>query len=75
MLKYEDGSEVWLTDILTNDKEAALSRAAQLLEQTKTDENGCMVTDTQGPRKIRFKGRQVAAYRFIFCVLNHSILT
>ena len=75
MVKYEDESEVWLTDLLENRKEAALARAAQLLEVATTDQKGCMVTDTAGPRKIRFNGRQVAAYRFIYCVLNHSVLT
>ena len=27
------------------------------------------------PRKIRFNGRQVAAYRFVYCVLTGSVLT
>jgi hypothetical protein len=55
--------------------EVALARAANLLEVTPTDENGCMVTDTERPRKIRFNGRQVAAYRFVYCVLTGSVLT
>ena len=66
---------VRLQDLLDNRKEVALARAANLLELTPTDENGCMVTDTERRCKIRFNGRQVAAYRFVYCVLTGSVLT
>jgi hypothetical protein len=29
-----------------------------------------MVTPTATPRKVRFKGQQMAAYRFVFCVTD-----
>ena len=31
---------------------------------------GCIETPTLDPRKVRFLGRQLPAYRFIFCVLS-----
>lgn len=34
---------------------------------------GCIETPTLGARKLRFKGRQVAAYRFVFCILNEVL--
>ena len=71
----EDASEVWLQDLLDNHKEKALARAAHLLKDTTTDENGCRVTDTERPRKVWFRGRQVAAYRFVYCVLTGAVLT
>ena len=32
-------------------------------------DTGCIETPTLGARKVRFKGRQMPAYRFIFCIL------
>ncbi len=34
-----------------------------------------MVTDTERRRKIRFNGRQVAACRFVYCLVTGSVLT
>ena len=70
-----DDGEDWMQDILDNHKEEARSRVYSLLEQTITEESGCMVTPTKARRKTRFRGRQTAAYRFIFCVLNEEALT
>jgi len=30
---------------------------------------------TRTPRKTRFHGRQVAAYRFVYCVLNQEVVS
>lgn len=71
---YEDESEAWLRDIMENHYEEALSRVSSFVQQASADEKGCLVSDTEVPRKIRFRGRQVAAYRFIYCVLNRATL-
>ena len=72
---YEDECEVWLRDIMENHEEEALSRVSALLGQTIKNEDGCWVSDTQTPRKVRFRGRQVAAYRLVYCVLNRAIVS
>jgi hypothetical protein len=74
VFKFEDASEEWLRDSLENHEEEALARVSKLLALTTKDENGCLVTDTKASRKIRFRGRQVAAYRFIYCILNKTVL-
>ncbi len=74
-LVYEDDSEIWFRDILTNHVEEARERAFAALENSRQDENGCRVTDTEAIRKIRFRGRQLPAYRFIYCILNSEIVS
>ena len=69
-LFYEDESEAWLRDVIENHYEEARERALSLLEKTVRDENGCMVTDTAEPRKVRFRCRQLYGYRFVHCVLE-----
>ncbi len=64
-----DDCEIWLQDIMDTHYEEALSRANSVLSQTTEDENGCWVTSTQGRPKTRFKGRQVASARFVYCVV------
>ena len=43
---YQDDSEVWLTDIMENHYEEALSRVDSLLAGTMVDEHGCWVRAT-----------------------------
>lgn len=43
----------------------------RLLADTELSDSGCLVTATTKPRKVRFRGGQDRAYRFIFCVANH----
>ncbi|SDJ39010.1 HNH endonuclease [Lutimaribacter saemankumensis] len=69
----EDDSEVWFRDVIENHLEEARQRALSLTEDAREDDRGCLVTDTEKPRKVRFRGRQVDAYRFIYCVLNQAI--
>ena len=71
---YEDESEVWLRDIMENHYEEARQRALSLLAETSIDRNGCKVTDTVAPRKVRFRGRKIRAYRFILCVLERAVV-
>ncbi|WP_394805092.1 HNH endonuclease family protein [Sulfitobacter dubius] len=41
-----------------------------LLREAELNEDGCVVTGTVQPRKLRFNGRQDRAYRFVYCVRN-----
>ena len=66
-------SEAWYERILKENHEEARRRALSLLDQTRTDENGCRVTETRQPRKVRFRGGQDRAYRFVFYVLNGRV--
>ncbi len=68
-----DESESWLADMLANHYEQARSRTHSLLEKGLIQDTGCIETDTLGAKKTRFRGRQVAACRFIFCVLNQTV--
>ena len=70
---YQDDPEVWLTDILGNHYEEARARALALRQQGGPNENGCIESNTAGRRRTRFRGRQVAAYRLIYCVLNQRV--
>jgi len=72
-LTLQDDSELWLEELLNNHYEEARSRAASLLDEGRVTDTGCIVTDTSKPRKVRFHRRQVAAYRFIYCVLNQVV--
>ncbi len=44
------------------------------MDDTEEQTTGCLTTPTQGPRKTRFRGRQVAVYRFVYCVLNREVI-
>ena len=62
-------NEAWLDDILENHYEEALSRANSLLAEAVLNERtGCLETLTREPRKVRFRGSQLTAYRFVYCV-------
>ena len=70
---YEDDSEARLREVIENHLEEAKPLASSLIQEAREDENGCRVTDTAKPRKVRFRGYQWEAYRFIYCVLNEVI--
>lgn len=67
---YLDTSLERWTVIHANHKEEARQRALSLIAAGTTTDTGCIVTPTQAVRKVRFKGAQYQAYRFIYCVLN-----
>ncbi len=72
---YQEEIEAWMDDILENHYEEALERANSLLQEVEQDPaTGCLRTPTQEPRKVRFRGRQLEAYRFIFCMANRVAL-
>lgn len=56
--------------VMATDLEDARSRAFYLIAEGTKTEAGCIETPTLDARKVRFKGRQMAAYRFVFCILN-----
>lgn len=68
--EYADQSQQWFAVILSLHLEEARSRAFSLVAEGRVAETGCIETPTIDARKVRFKGRQMPAYRFIFCILN-----
>ena len=75
VFEYRDDSEVWLNDLMENHYEEALSRVDSLLAGTTRDENGCWVRPTARRPKMKFRGRQVSAARFVYCVLNREVIS
>ena len=69
-IRVRDRSQVWYERLLNQHQDAAVAKVAELLADTEQDDNGCMVTDTNQPRKVRFLGGQDRAYRFVFCIRN-----
>jgi hypothetical protein len=67
---YADESQQWFEQVFANNLQEARSRAFTLVEDGVAAETGCIETPTLGARKVRFRGRQMPAYRFIYCVLN-----
>jgi hypothetical protein len=70
---YADESQQWFEHVIAHHLEEARSRAFTLVEQGMLTETGCIATPTLGARKVRFKGRQMPAYRFICCILNEVV--
>lgn len=70
---YADESQQWFEYVIANYLEEARSRAFSLVEEGTVTETGCIETPTIGPRKVRFRGRQMPAYRFVFCILNEVV--
>lgn len=68
--EYADQSQQWFAVILLSHLEEARSRAFSLVSEGRIAETGCIETPTIDARKVRFMGRQMPAYRFIFCILN-----
>lgn len=69
---YLDPSQERWQNIHTNHKEEARQLAEALIARGTRTDTGCIVTDTTAIRKVRFKGNQYAAYRFIYCTLNDA---
>ncbi len=70
---YADESQQWFEYIVAQNLEKARSRAFTLVAEGVEAETSCIETPTLGARKVRFMGRQMPAYRFIFCVLNDVV--
>jgi hypothetical protein len=68
--EYEDASQQWFGVVFRDHLEEARSRASTLLDEGVRVETGCIETPTQDARRVRFRGRQLHAYRFVFCVLH-----
>lgn len=65
---FREGLQAWYADLIANHLEQAEARVAECLAATVPDENGCWVTPTVGPRKVRFRGGQDRLYRFVYCI-------
>ncbi len=72
---YRDQSEERWDDILANHNEEARQRAFSLIADGIKTDTGCIVTDTEAIRKVRFRSHQHNAYRFIYCALNEVWLS
>ncbi|GGB87410.1 hypothetical protein GCM10011363_00050 [Marivita lacus] len=70
ILVFEDESEAWFGEVISDHLEEAQARAFSIIEAARKEDNGCLTTATVRPSKLRFLGRQVEAYRFIYCVVN-----
>ena len=66
-------TEDWWHTVHDQHYEEALSRANSLLADTVETEGGCLLTATETPRKLRFRGRQVRAYCFVHHVATQTI--
>ena len=70
IFRLRDPLEAWYEDIFDHHHDEALGVVREQLRKTVEDENGCFVTPTAKPRKLRYRGHQDRAYRFVYCVLN-----
>lgn len=70
-----DRLQQWYADLIANHYEEALQQVEEILDATEEDENGCRITPTAAPRKLRFRGEQDRAYRFAYCILNSLAAT
>jgi hypothetical protein len=68
----DDSEQRWM-DILENHADEAETLANRLVREGTPTAEGCIVTDTATVKKVRFKGEQYAAYRFIFCTMNQEV--
>ena len=65
-----DAVEEWYETILAKASDEADEVVRSILAATQRNENGCLVTPTKTPRKVRFQGGQDRAYRFVYCISN-----
>ena len=70
-----DRSQEWYADLLANHIDEAKSLLQKVLESADYDANGCLVTPTKSPRKVRLLGGQDRAYRFVYCLTHQTTLT
>ncbi|MBB5723215.1 hypothetical protein FHS72_002852 [Loktanella ponticola] len=67
----KDQSLLWYEEILESHLAEAEQKVDELLADTTVDDNGCKVTDTKGPRRVRFNGKSDRAYRFVLAVRSN----
>lgn len=65
---YREPHEAWYQHLIDHHLAEADALVAAQLALTLTDENGCWVTPTVGPRKVRFRGMQDRLYRVVYCI-------
>jgi len=71
--EYADPSQQWFEAIFEGHLEEARSRAFSLVATGALMDTGCIETPMIDARRVRFRGKQMPAYRFIFCVLNEVV--
>jgi hypothetical protein len=67
-------AERWLDEVIRNHHEEALQRVSTLLQEATETPEGCLVTSGPSRRKVRFRGFQTRAYRFIYAVTRREVL-
>lgn len=67
---FMEPQQEWYSELIAHHLEEAEVRIADGLAATSRDANGCWVTPTKGPRKLRFRGGQDRLYRFVYCIRN-----
>ena len=67
---FMEPRQEWYAGLIAHHLEQAEVRVSACLAATVHDENGCWVMPTVGPRKVRFRGGQDRAYRFVYCIQN-----
>jgi hypothetical protein len=67
-LEFTDRIHDWYQDVLDNHLDEAAAKVASILQSANPDPNGCLVTPTASPAKVRFRGGQDRAYRFVYCI-------
>ncbi len=74
-MRYTEEVEDWMRWVLAERNDHALAIANRLLREAQlNDESRCLLTHLSRPVKVRFEGRQMEAYRFIYCVANRVAL-
>ena len=66
----KSGRKVWSHSSITVPPPLVLTTLAA----SREDENGCWVMPARDRPKTRFRGRQVASARFVYCVLNRAVI-
>lgn len=61
-------AEVWLEDVINTHDEEALQRVDSPLLEIQEPGDGCSASPGPGRRKVRFKGGQTRAYRFVYAL-------
>ncbi|WP_371809129.1 hypothetical protein [Ruegeria sp. HKCCD5849] len=67
--------QAWYENLIANHHQEASQKVEELLNETEQDENGCWVTPTVEPRKLRLRGEQDRAYRFVYCITHRLAAT
>jgi hypothetical protein len=66
-------TEAWWLEVFAHHYEEALSRANSLLAAAGRSKSGCLLTATASPQRVRFRGRQVRVYSFVYHLATRTV--